>query len=76
MRELQVWGAGRGLQVDRSAQRLANFFTASVELMRVMARACGHDRLSAFNKSDLATWKRYMALLSGVAYSGLLPPSG
>ena len=64
------------LNIDASAQRLKNFFEASVSLMQVMARACGHDALSKFNKEDLATWQREMALLSGVSYSGLLPPTG
>ncbi|PTX57102.1 glutamate synthase domain-containing protein 2 [Litoreibacter ponti] len=59
------------LIVDRSAQQLANFFDASVELMQVMARACGHDHLSKFNADDLVTWKRDMSDLSGVAYGGL-----
>jgi len=58
------------LNVEKSANQLKNFFEASVELMQVMARACGHDSLSHFNKQDLATWNREMALLSGVRYSG------
>lgn len=58
------------LNVEKSSQQLKNFFEASVELMQVMARACGHDSLSGFNKDDLATWHRDMALLSGVSYSG------
>ncbi|WP_224815165.1 glutamate synthase-related protein [Hasllibacter sp. MH4015] len=56
--------------VEKSADRLANFFDASVSLMQVMARACGHDHLSGFNAGDLTTWKREMADLSGVAYGG------
>jgi glutamate synthase domain-containing protein 2/nitrite reductase/ring-hydroxylating ferredoxin subunit len=59
------------LAVDRSARQLANFLHASVELMQVMARACGHDHLSKFTPDDLTTWKREMADLSGVAYGGL-----
>ncbi len=59
------------LVVEKSAQRLKNFFEASVELMGVMARACGHERLSDFNASDLTTWKREMADLTGVAYGGV-----
>jgi len=59
------------LVVEKSARQLANFFDASVELMQVMARACGHDHLSKFNASDLTTWKREMADLSGVRYGGL-----
>ncbi len=58
------------LNVDKSAEQLNNFFEASAELMQVMARACGHDSLSGFNKEDLATWNREMALLSGIKYSG------
>jgi glutamate synthase domain-containing protein 2 len=59
------------LLVDRSAQQLANFFGASTELMQVMARACGHDHVSKFNRDDLTTWKRDMADLSGVAFGGV-----
>ena len=59
------------LVVEKSARQLANFFEASVELMQVMARACGHDHLSRFNAGDLTTWKKDMADLSGVAYGGV-----
>lgn len=59
------------LDIDVSAKRLNNFFRASVELMQVMARACGHDALSKFNQQDLATWNREMAYLSGVRFSGI-----
>ena len=59
------------LVVDKSAQQLANFFRASVELMQVMARACGHDHVSKFELDDLTTWKREMAQLSGVSYGGI-----
>jgi len=62
------------LNIETSAQQLSHFFNASVELMQVMARACGHNDFSQFNKDDLATWQREMALLSGVRYSGLLSP--
>ncbi len=58
------------INIEKSAQQLHNFFNASVELMQVMARACGHAHLNQFNPDDLATWQREMALLSGVAYSG------
>ena len=58
------------LNVDNSAKKLHNFFTASSDLMKVMARACGHNALSKFNKDDLATWNRELAYLSGVKYSG------
>jgi nitrite reductase/ring-hydroxylating ferredoxin subunit len=59
------------LIVDKSAERLTNFFNASVELMQVMARACGHVHLSEFEHRDLTTWKKDMADISGVAFGGM-----
>ena len=58
------------LNIDKSANQLYNFFTASTELMKVMARACGHDAFSQFSRDDLATWNLELAYLSGVPYSG------
>jgi glutamate synthase domain-containing protein 2 len=63
------------INIEKSSVQLHNFFNASVELMQVMARACGHDHLNKFNSIDLATWHRDMALLSGVKYSGLVDPA-
>ncbi len=60
------------LNIEKSSKQLHNFFDASIELMQVMARACGHNDLSQFNNNDLATWHREMALLSGVSYSGAM----
>ena len=59
------------LQIETSAKRLANFFDASTDLMKLLARACGHRHLSDFNLADLTTFKREMTTLSGVAYGGL-----
>ncbi len=59
------------LVVEKSARRLKNFFEASTELMKILARACGHERLSQFSRDDLTTWKREMADLSGVEYGGI-----
>ena len=59
------------IDVEDSAARLARFLTASVTLMQVMARACGHDRLSKFTGSDLTTWKREMADLTGIGFAGV-----
>ncbi|MGR5235970.1 glutamate synthase-related protein [Vibrio alfacsensis] len=59
------------LNVDKASHQLNNFFAASVEMMQVMARACGHHSLSQFNLNDLSTWNRDMAKLSGVKYSGV-----
>jgi len=60
----------RRLEIDKSAQQLANFLNASVELMQVMARACGHHHLNQFCKDDLTTWKKEMSNLTGIHYSG------
>lgn len=60
------------LDVNASAQRLANFLGATVELMQVMARACGHAHLKLFNKDDLASWHKDLAELAGVEWSGFM----
>ncbi len=59
------------LIIDQSAQRLKNYLIATVELMKVMARACGHQRLNEFSRDDLTTWKSEMANLSGIRYGGI-----
>ena len=59
------------LIVEESARRLENFLVASTDLLRVMARACGHDHLADFSLEDLTTWKREIADLTGVRYSGV-----
>ncbi|EEE35792.1 ferredoxin-dependent glutamate synthase [Rhodobacteraceae bacterium KLH11] len=64
-------GLMRRIQVEKSARQLANFFETSTHLMQVMARACGHNHVSKFNRDDLTTWKREMADLTGVAYGGV-----
>ncbi len=61
------------LDVDVSAARLDRFFRASVELMQVMARACGHDHLRGFEASDITSHKRAVADLAGIAYGGQAP---
>ncbi len=61
------------LDFDQSVERLARFLEASVALMQVLARACGHCRFGAFTPGDLTTWKRDMALLSGLTCGGVLP---
>ncbi len=63
------------LEIQKSARQLANFFEASVGLMKVLARACGHDDLGKFNIRDLTTWKRDLAYLTGVQYAGVVPLS-
>ena len=59
------------LNIDQSANQLFNFFSASTELMKVMARACGHNHLNQFNNNDLTTWKKDMADLTGIKFAGI-----
>ncbi|MBX7453846.1 Rieske 2Fe-2S domain-containing protein [Mycolicibacterium sp. 3033] len=61
------------LPVEDAAQRLARFLRSTVELMTVLARACGHARLADFNPEDLVTFDRDVAHLSGVPYAGVMP---
>lgn len=61
----------RRLDIAKSSAQLHRFLAASVELMQVMARACGHDHFDQFGKDDLATWNADMAKLSGVKFSGI-----
>ncbi len=58
------------LNVSASARRLANFLNSTIELMQVMARACGHTHLNQFNKNDLASWDKELAELAGIEWSG------
>lgn len=72
----QKKGLRARLIVEESARRLTNYLRASVSLMKVLARACGHDHLSDFDREDLTTWSRDLAHLTGVPYSGVIPLDG
>ncbi len=58
--------------IEESAKRLANFFNASVDLMKVLARACGYTHLNQFNADNITTFKRDMAYLTGINYGGVV----
>lgn len=59
------------LQVEQAAERLTRFFESSVSLMQLLARACGHKQLNEFAMSDLTTFDRTMAELTGIEYGGV-----
>lgn len=63
----------RRLEIDKSARQLTNFLQATVGLMQVLARACGHDHLREFALRDLTTYDRDIAYLTGVPYAGVVP---
>jgi len=66
-------GLRQRLVIESSARQLANWFEATVGLLQVLARACGHDHLSKFAHRDLTTWNRDLAYLTGVNYAGMVP---
>ncbi len=57
--------------VEASAKRLQNYFDATVHLMKILARACGHNHLNQLSQNDLVTWKKDMHELSGVSFAGV-----
>ncbi len=61
------------LKINQSARQLATYFEATVDLMKILARACSHDHFNQFTTNDLTTWNRDMAYLTGIPYGGVVP---
>jgi len=59
------------LIIDQSAKQLNNFFQAANDLMKVIARSCGHDNVIKFNQDDLSTLDHEMHQLTGISYAGV-----
>ncbi len=59
------------VNIDSAALKVANFYRNAVGMMKVMARACGHDHLKGFNQDDIATWHREISDLTGIEFSGV-----
>ena len=59
------------LSVQKSAEQLSRFLSASVDLVKLLSRACGHKNLNDFNSRDLTTWKKEMAELTGIRFAGV-----
>lgn len=59
------------LEIEKSAEQLYNYFQASNELIKVVARSCGHDDVSKFNHNDLSTFDYDMHRLTGINYAGI-----
>lgn len=62
------------LDIARSAKRLERFFGASIDLMKVLSRACGHSSFARLSPGDLTTFDRDIHYLAGVAYGGVMAP--
>ena len=60
------------LIIEASANQLNNFFNATNELIKVVARACGHDDISKFNHNDLSTFNYDLHRLTGINYAGIV----
>jgi glutamate synthase domain-containing protein 2 len=58
------------LIIDSSAKQLHNFFGAARDLMKVVARSCGHDDIAKFSQHDLSTFDLDIHHLTGIAYAG------
>lgn len=58
------------LIVEQSAKRLHRYFTSTISLMSILARACGHDHLQGFTAEDLCAWKQDIADLAGIRFAG------
>ena len=59
------------LLVDTSARQLFRFFTAANDLIKVIARACGHRRIQDFSMNDLSTIDYAIHQLTGIRYAGI-----
>jgi len=59
------------LIIESSAQQLFNFFDATNDLIKVIARACGHAHVQGFNQEDLSTLSYEMHQLTGIKYAGI-----
>ena len=59
------------LIIESSAQQLNNFFSATNDLIKVVARSCGHPEVQDFNQNDLSTFDYDMHKLTGISYAGV-----
>jgi glutamate synthase domain-containing protein 2 len=59
------------LIIESSAKQLFNFLTATNDLMKVIARACGYDDVRKFNSDDLCTIDYSLHKLTGINYAGI-----
>ena len=59
------------LIIESSAKQLHNYFDATNDLIKVIARACGYDDVTKFNQDDLSTFDYEMHKLTGINYAGI-----
>ena len=61
------------LEIEKSAKQLYNYFDATNQLLKVVARACGHDHINKFHFEDLSTFNWDIHKLTGILYAGTNP---
>lgn len=59
------------LIIESSAKQLCNYFSATNELIRVIARSCGYDDVRKFKSTDLSTINYQIHQLTGINYAGI-----
>ena len=59
------------LIIESSAKELYNYFDATNDLIKVIARSCGYDDITKFNHNDLSTFDYDMHRLTGINYAGV-----
>ncbi len=67
----QKEGLRKRLIIESSANQLNNFFRASNDLIKVIARSCGHDDIAKFNFNDLSTFHYDIHKLTGIPFAGV-----
>lgn len=59
------------LIINQSAKQLYNYFDATNNLIKVIARSCGYNNISKFNHDDLSTFDLDIHKLTGINYAGI-----
>ena len=59
------------LIINSSAKQLHNYFDATNNLIKVVARSCGYDDITKFNHDDLSTFNMDIHKLTGIKYAGI-----
>jgi len=59
------------LLIESSAKQLYNYFDATNNLIKVVARSCGYDDVNKFNHNDLSTFNQDIHKLTGINYAGV-----
>lgn len=62
---------GLDLVIVRYGKEVSNYFEATTDLMKVIARACGNDDFTKFSNNDLTTFDYDLHLMTGINYGGV-----